>query len=167
MDGGAWWAAVHGVAQGRTWLKRLSSSSMDKGESMETLERAWSARGRKKRDNSLSWTRLETGPAVLTLVRHGTRSLRGSQNTPEENLGSPLVLPFARTRKRAYRGAGQRIRWDFVKVRPHVTPKPRQSPFHLLKPESPKLSIQFVWNIPWILTLPHSRYVTWGTVFLF
>ena len=28
MDGGAWWAAVHGVAQSRTRLKRLSSSSM-------------------------------------------------------------------------------------------------------------------------------------------
>ena len=27
MDGGAWWAAVHGVAQCRTRLKRLSSSS--------------------------------------------------------------------------------------------------------------------------------------------
>ena len=26
-DGGAWWAADHGVAQGRTRLKRLSSSS--------------------------------------------------------------------------------------------------------------------------------------------
>ena len=26
-DGGAWWAAVCGVAQSRTWLKRLSSSS--------------------------------------------------------------------------------------------------------------------------------------------
>ena len=26
-DGGAWWAAVYGVTQGRTWLKRLSSSS--------------------------------------------------------------------------------------------------------------------------------------------
>ena len=26
-DGGAWWAAVYGVAQTRTWLKRLSSSS--------------------------------------------------------------------------------------------------------------------------------------------
>ena len=25
-DGGAWWAAVYGVAQGRTWLKWLSSS---------------------------------------------------------------------------------------------------------------------------------------------
>ena len=27
MDGEAWWAAVHEVAQSRTWLKRLSSSS--------------------------------------------------------------------------------------------------------------------------------------------
>ena len=28
MDRGAWWAAVHRVAQSRTWLKRLRSSSM-------------------------------------------------------------------------------------------------------------------------------------------
>ena len=27
MDGGAWWAAIYGVAQSRTRLKRLSSSS--------------------------------------------------------------------------------------------------------------------------------------------
>ena len=26
-DGGAWWAAIYGVAQSRMWLKRLSSSS--------------------------------------------------------------------------------------------------------------------------------------------
>ena len=25
-DGGAWWAAIYGVAQSRTWLRRLSSS---------------------------------------------------------------------------------------------------------------------------------------------
>ena len=29
-DGGAWWAAVYGVAQSRTRLKRLSSSSSSK-----------------------------------------------------------------------------------------------------------------------------------------
>ena len=28
-DGGAWWAAVYGVAQSRTRLKRLSSSSIE------------------------------------------------------------------------------------------------------------------------------------------
>ena len=26
-DGGAWWAAIYGVAQSQTWLKQLSSSS--------------------------------------------------------------------------------------------------------------------------------------------
>ena len=30
-DGGAWWAAVSGVAQSRTWLKWLSSSSQSYG----------------------------------------------------------------------------------------------------------------------------------------
>ena len=29
MDGGAWWAAIYGVAQSRTRLKRLNSSSMN------------------------------------------------------------------------------------------------------------------------------------------
>ena len=31
-DGGAWWAAVYGVAQSRTRLKRLSSSSTAIGQ---------------------------------------------------------------------------------------------------------------------------------------
>ena len=35
-DGGAWWAAVSGVAQGQTRLKRLSSSSRGKGPSSIT-----------------------------------------------------------------------------------------------------------------------------------
>ena len=32
LDGRAWWAAVHGVAQSRTWLKQLSSSSSRHGK---------------------------------------------------------------------------------------------------------------------------------------
>ena len=31
MDGGAWWAAIYGVAQSRTRMKRLSSSSSSQG----------------------------------------------------------------------------------------------------------------------------------------
>ena len=31
-DGGAWWAATYGVAQSRTWLKRLSSRSSNNPE---------------------------------------------------------------------------------------------------------------------------------------
>ena len=34
-DGGAWWAAIYGVAQSQTWLKRLSSSSSNTAEDGE------------------------------------------------------------------------------------------------------------------------------------
>ena len=34
MDGGAWWAAVHGVAKSQTRLKRLSSSSSSSSPSI-------------------------------------------------------------------------------------------------------------------------------------
>ena len=36
-DGGAWWAVVSGVAQSRTRLKRLSSSSVDTVGDVEEL----------------------------------------------------------------------------------------------------------------------------------
>ena len=36
-DGGAWWAAVYGVAQSRTRLKRLSSSSSNESKALHTL----------------------------------------------------------------------------------------------------------------------------------
>ena len=36
-DGGAWWAAVYGVAQSRTRLKRLSSSSSSINSSLFTF----------------------------------------------------------------------------------------------------------------------------------
>ena len=36
-DGGAWWAAVYGVAQSRTRLKRLSSSNQSRTHSTQSL----------------------------------------------------------------------------------------------------------------------------------
>ena len=39
MDGGAWWAAVYGVAQSRTRLKRLSNSSSKHRNRNEVLEK--------------------------------------------------------------------------------------------------------------------------------
>ena len=36
-DGGAWWAAVYGVAQSQTWLKQLSSSSRKCGEQRKLI----------------------------------------------------------------------------------------------------------------------------------
>ena len=38
MDGGAWWAAIYGVAQSRTRLKRLSSSSSRPGKRSEVAQ---------------------------------------------------------------------------------------------------------------------------------
>ena len=34
-DGRAWWAAIYGVAQNQTWLKRLSSSSSSSSREMD------------------------------------------------------------------------------------------------------------------------------------
>ena len=38
-DGGAWWAAIHGVTQSRTQLKRLSSSSSSNMSDVEFISR--------------------------------------------------------------------------------------------------------------------------------
>ena len=40
-DGGAWWAAVYGVAQSRTRLKQLSSSSSSSSSSMYIKDSWW------------------------------------------------------------------------------------------------------------------------------
>ena len=42
-EGGAWWAAVYGVAQSRTRLKRLSSSSSSKERVRLQCRRPWNA----------------------------------------------------------------------------------------------------------------------------
>jgi len=38
MDGGAWWEAIYGVAQNRTQLKRLSSSSRSSVSMSEVVD---------------------------------------------------------------------------------------------------------------------------------
>ena len=41
-DGGAWWVAVYGIAQSRTWLKQLSSSSSSSMITNECMSREFS-----------------------------------------------------------------------------------------------------------------------------
>ena len=53
MDGGAWWATVHGVAQSRTRLKQLSSSSSSSGIKIHSKEAIDNA-GKIARDNKVS-----------------------------------------------------------------------------------------------------------------
>ena len=45
MDGEAWWAAVYGVAQSRTRLKRLSSSSSSKEQLHCFARQRWVTEG--------------------------------------------------------------------------------------------------------------------------
>ena len=47
-DGGAWWAAVYGVAQSRTRLKRLNSSTSSAEEDAERVGFSYIAGGRVK-----------------------------------------------------------------------------------------------------------------------
>ena len=73
-DGGAWWAAVSGVSQSRTRLKRLSSSSSRKKEGVEKLEHLSTANGNVKlyshcgfQHNSSSKIKNRYDPAILLL----------------------------------------------------------------------------------------------------
>ena len=68
-DGGAWWAAVYGVAQSRTRLKRLSSSS----SSMQYRRPGFDPWVRK-----IPWRKKwQPTPAFLPGESHGQRSLVG------------------------------------------------------------------------------------------
>ena len=56
MDGGAWWAAIYGIAQSRTRLKRLSSSSSSTSTQFE-----------------ISWVSRVTGSGVYTTLEYWFR----------------------------------------------------------------------------------------------
>ena len=82
-DGGAWWAAVCGVAQSRTRLKRLSSSSSSsmtsrggsdgKSVCLQCRRPGFDAWVRK-----IPWRRAwQSNPVVLPGKSHGHRSLAG------------------------------------------------------------------------------------------
>ena len=74
-DGGAWWAAIYGVAQSQTRLKRLSSSSSSCN--------SW---GHKESDMTewLNWTELNWRCLIHVLLLHNTSCL--SSQVPIRNL---------------------------------------------------------------------------------
>ena len=57
-DGGAWWAAIYGVAQSQTWLKPLSSSS----SSSPLMEKI---RGLRKLSDGRDWLREKLGLVLM------------------------------------------------------------------------------------------------------
>ena len=58
-DSGAWWAAIYGVAQSRTWLKRCSSSS-------SSSSRAWRIPGTVEPHGLPSWGGTESDTTEAT-----------------------------------------------------------------------------------------------------
>ena len=63
-DGGAWWAAIYGVAQGRTRLKQLSSSSNSNLHRRGSLKLCTSRVLRAKRKATLRYT----APILLVIT---------------------------------------------------------------------------------------------------
>jgi len=92
-DGGAWWAAVYGVAQSQTWLKQLSSSSSNCPWFQASVgERSW------------SWIRGDY--CILLGFPHSSvsresagnsgdpHSIPGSGRSPGEGNGNPLQYSY-------------------------------------------------------------------------
>ena len=87
-DGGAWWAAVYGIAQSRTWLKQLSNSSSS--SKMVWLPKWLSGKESTcqcRRHRSDPWARKilwrrkwQPTPVFLPGKSHGQRSLAGLQS---------------------------------------------------------------------------------------
>ena len=109
-DGGAWWAAVYGVPQSRTRLKRLSSSSTSsKGQSEPLIWGIWpwnpvldQGRGRyawytcelrKAANRGEKWVRLAEGCRDPVLIDRTAMTPGASQflnSAPDPILGAPL-----------------------------------------------------------------------------
>ena len=95
-DRGAWWAAVYAVAQSRTWLKRLSSSSSPSHQEPYTSLLASSIRGQTEE------ARRTTVPQWLKQKPHYRKSfsmlkqkvmsqMKGQDKTPEKQLNEVKI----------------------------------------------------------------------------
>jgi len=72
-DGGAWWAAVYGVAQSRTRLKRLSSSSNIKNILTQGHKKYWALKKR-----LTNWPTPHTHWSASDTHTHTHRSTKGN-----------------------------------------------------------------------------------------
>ena len=68
-DGGAWWAAVYEVAQSRTWLKRLSSSSGIIERNFQRVEWLQSFIHNKRLRNNFSYFSLVAAVLALNISK--------------------------------------------------------------------------------------------------
>ena len=95
MGRGAWWAAVHEIAQSRTRLKRLSSSSIEKPLSAGGCDRR-TKRGREELPHVRGQGQRPTVPGCdgrATQVRGQGPLLRGATRRPRSGAGAGRTLP--------------------------------------------------------------------------
>ena len=98
-DSGAWWAAVYGVAQSRTRLKQLSSSSSSQYSCLENIldSGAWQAT---VHGVTKSWTRLSTehtfslSPHSKPVAAAAAKSLQLCPTLCDPKDGSPPGSPI-------------------------------------------------------------------------
>ena len=122
-DGGAWWAAIYGVAQSRTRLKRLSSSSssrtalspkclrLDCGQKSAVLP--WAGTGRRRVPGATTDKKLRGGlpnkqrplgePSACAKTL--PLNLKGPCSCPEGKVKEPLGEEMANQRLLARKGA--------------------------------------------------------------
>ena len=70
MDGGAWWAAVHGVAEGRTRLSNFTFTfhfhALEKEMAIHSSVLAWRSQGRGSLVGCRLWGRTESDTTEAT-----------------------------------------------------------------------------------------------------
>ena len=142
-DGGAWWAAVYGVAQSRTRLKRLSSSS---SSSSSSLARAWK-KGQRKEERSI-------------LVEGFPGSSAGKESTL--NAGDMGLIPGSG--RSTGEGIGYPLQYSWVSLMAQLVKNPSASGRLGFDPWVGKIP----WRREWLLTPVfqprefHGLYSPWG-----
>ena len=101
LDGGAWWAAVYGVTQSQTLLKRLSSSRFSPWVGKIPWRRAWQptlvflpgkSHGQRSPLGYSPWGHKESEMTEAT--EHSTQKNTYTKNKITEASPIPIQLPF-------------------------------------------------------------------------
>ena len=110
MDGGAWWAAVYGVAQSRTRLKRLSSSSSSFNWAHCYLGQNWGSVDKEEAQGRGSEQHLPRGATC-----HLSNPVLGDTWVPSKyQCGCSSVMGWSRLPRIIFLKGGDTAPWPFT-----------------------------------------------------